>query len=166
MNFKELYKVEGFYRQRGQGRGKNGLPHFGGQIKGSVRGNYLTAADQEIPDWLLRLHSWEGLRLLAGYVFPCLGLLMWGLAQVTPFGACCFFITRLYEKDGVQEKRRCSQSFQVHEPELIHMPRGWCTPNSMGTEAPRWGPLWTLPHVLFICILYSTLHKKIINKYK
>ena len=86
---------------------------------------------------LVRLYCWERLRLPPGW--KCgLGLLTWGLAQVTPFGACCFFITRLYKKKGG------SQSFQVDEPELIHVPEGCCTPNSLGTKAPMLGTILNL----------------------
>ena len=39
------------------------------------------------------MHLWEKLNLHFGYVLLTLGLLTLDLAQVTPFWACCFFLT-------------------------------------------------------------------------
>ena len=88
---------------------------------------------------LVRLHCWERLRLPPGW--KCgLGLLTWGLAQVTPFGACCFFITRLYKKNGAHRASRwMNQSSFMSLEDAAHQ-----TP--WGQKLLCWGPFWTLPY--------------------
>ena len=84
--------MEGFYRQDGsRDREKaDSLSFFGGWM-GSVRQvTSLLLTGKFQTDWL-RLHSWERLKLQLGQVLS-LGWLPWGLAQATPFGACCFFL--------------------------------------------------------------------------
>lgn len=59
--------------------------------QGVCQTDYLTTADQKIPDWMaLRWHSPEKLKLQLGQVLS-LGLLTQGLAQVTLFRAWCLF---------------------------------------------------------------------------
>ena len=51
-------------------------------MAGGDQAVYLTSADQMIPDWLV----WDFISGRAETIN--FGLVMWGLAQVTPFGAC------------------------------------------------------------------------------
>ena len=59
-------------------------------MKGSYQMGYLTSADQEIPDWLVKISF-----LAEVETVNRLGIKSWfdgmDLAQVTPSWACCLF---------------------------------------------------------------------------
>ena len=101
-SFKELNRMEGFYRKK-WGRPwkllrkeKKGLfqgwwPSLQGKSRGSHHADYLTSADQKNSRLIgLKFHLWERLKLQLS-----LGLLSWG--QATPPWVCYFFFKKQVE---------------------------------------------------------------------
>ena len=93
---KELNQLGGFYKHTGWGERKSRFPYFLWGMEKWASYQWITYfCCPGKSRWTgIRLQTWEEQKLQEGWDLS-LGLLTWGLVQVTPFGVCClYFLTR------------------------------------------------------------------------